>query len=184
MSRVSSEQAARNRHAVLAAASTLIRRKGLDGVGVRELMASVGLTQGAFAKQFQSKELLAAEAYTLAFQGAERALGVATRGQASELVEYYLSPKAPEEDCPMATLAMDAARSPEDSAFRQAYTDGLGRLADLIAGKPASQARLTLLAAMVGAAVLQRAMKDCTLAEEINIAVIEFGRTMDQTDQR
>jgi TetR/AcrR family transcriptional regulator, transcriptional repressor for nem operon len=177
MSRVSREQAGRNRQAVVAAASTLIRQKGLDGVGVRELMASAGLTQGAFAKQFGSKEQLAAEACAMAFEGAEQALRVESGKNASQLAEYYLAPKLPEQECPMATLAMDAARSPRESALRQAYTVGLGCLADLIAGDPRSPERLTLLAALVGASVLRKATDDHGLADQIEAAVLKFSRS-------
>jgi TetR/AcrR family transcriptional regulator, transcriptional repressor for nem operon len=176
MGRVSKERAGRNRQAVVAAASTLIRGKGLDGVGVRELMASAGLTQGAFAKQFGSKEQLAAEACAFAFDGAEQALRIES-GDASQLAEYYLAPKLPDQECPIATLAMDAARSPRESAMRQAYTVGLGRLAELIAGNPASSEHLTLLAALVGASVLRKATDDHGLADQIEAAVLKFSRS-------
>lgn len=181
MGRVSKEQAGRNREAVVAAASVLIRQKGLDGVGVRELMATAGLTQGAFAKQFESKEELMAEACNLAFQGAQKALDAASRKDAVQLAEYYLASKSPEEACPMATLAMDAARSPRGSMFRTAYADGLGRLAELIAGDPPSSGRLTLLAAMVGASVLQSATDDQALTDHIKAAVLEFSHAIDGT---
>ncbi|MCP5421158.1 MAG: TetR/AcrR family transcriptional regulator [Gammaproteobacteria bacterium] len=179
MSRVSKEQAARNRQAVVAAASSLIRQKGLDGVGVRELMASAGLTQGAFAKQFETKDALAAEACTFAFESAEQSLGAMSHGNALQLAEYYLSPKPPERACPMTTLAMDVARSSKDSAFREAYTDGLERLVELIAGNPVSKARLTLLAAMVGASILRKATGEYALMDQVEAAVLEFSRSID-----
>ena len=187
MGRSSQEQAARNRQAVVAAASRLIRQKGIDGVGVRELMGSAGLTQGAFGGQFGSKEALAAEACTFAFGAAEHTLAEASQeafkgdgpGQAGRVVEYYLSPKPPGLECPMATLAMDSRRSPADGLVRQAFTDGLGRLARVVAGDPPSPGRLTLLAAMVGAAVLRGASNDQALTGEIEAAVLDFGRSME-----
>ena len=179
MSRVSKEQASRNRQAVVAAASRLIRQKGLDGVGVRELMASAGLTQGAFAKQFQTKETLAAEACAFAFEGAEKVLGALSDRGAPQLAKHYLSPEALERNCPMATLAMDTARSAKGSPLREAYCEGLGRLGELIAGSPPAPARLTLLAAMVGASILRRAMDDNVLADQIETAVLEFSQTID-----
>ncbi len=183
MARSSQEQAARNRQAVVAAASRLIRQKGVDGVGVRELMGSAGLTQGAFGGQFGSKEALAAEACTFAFGAAQHALAEASQGdgsgQAARVVEYYLSPKPPGLECPMATLAMDSSRSPADGLVRQAFTDGLGRLARVVAGDPLSPGRLALLAAMVGAAVLRGASNDQALAGEIEAAVLDLGRSME-----
>ena len=182
MSRSSQDEAAKKRATVVAAASRLIRRKGIDGVGVRELMASAGLTQGAFVGQFGSKEALASEACALAFEGAERAwtnvLEGGRRGQAQRLAEYYLSAKAPEFDCPTATLSIDSSRSPAGGLIRQTFTHGLDRLARLLGGDPPAVDRLTLLAAMVGAAVLRKATDNERLADEIEAAVIHFSRTV------
>lgn len=182
MSRSSQEQAARNRRTIVAAASRLIRQKGVDGVGVRELMAAAGLTQGGFAGQFGSKEALAAEACALAFEGAEHALAVASGsdapGQAQRIAEYYLSPKPPGYDCPMTTLSVDASRSPANGLVRRAFTEGLGHLAHVVAGDPPSQDRLALLAAMVGAAVLRKASDDEALMREIEAAVVRYSQAV------
>ncbi|MEL1264461.1 hypothetical protein [Pseudoxanthomonas putridarboris] len=79
----------------------------------------------------------------------------------------------------MTTLAMDAARSLKDGVFRETYTDGLERLAELIAGNPGSAARLTLLAAMVGASVMRKATGECALMDQVEAAVLEFSRSVD-----
>ena len=182
MGRSSQEQAAENRRTIVAAASRLIRQKGIDGVGVRELMAAAGLTQGGFAGQFGSKDALASEACAHAFEAAEHAMATVAAGgapgQAQRLAEYYLSPKPSDYDCPMATLCTDASRSPAGGSVRRAFTDGLGRLVQVVAGDPPSPDRLTLLAAMVGAAVLRRASDDDELAGEIDAAVVAFSRTV------
>jgi TetR/AcrR family transcriptional repressor of nem operon len=126
MGKVSKEQAGRNRRAVVEAASELLRSKGFVGVGVRELMMAAGLTQGAFSRQFASKEALEAEACALAFEGAEGAFVAAIQGsssgQARRLVDDYFRPKSAKHDCPMATLSIDAARTPENSLVRVAFT--------------------------------------------------------------
>ncbi len=183
MGRVSREQAAKNHEAVVAAASRLIRQKGVDGVGVRELMAAAGLTQGAFPGQFGSKDALVAQACAHAFTDAEQALAEAARGDAQgrarRIAEVYLAPKLPEQSCPMTTLAVDVSRFPPDSAMRETFTKGLARLARVISGDPPRADRLALLAAIVGAAVLRRASIDDTLAGEIEAAVIALTRTMD-----
>src|SRR5258708_2312716 len=115
MSKVSREQAAENRSKVVAAASSLFRRKGFDSVGIAELMAQAGLTHGGFYGQFGSKDALAGEACAHAFDGAERAWGAAghgdARGRLNRVAEFYFAPKQPGHDCPMATLAGDAARA-------------------------------------------------------------------------
>ena len=57
--RVSRIQAAENRQTVIDVASRLFREHGFDGIGLKDLMKGAGLTQGAFYKQFASKEDLA-----------------------------------------------------------------------------------------------------------------------------
>lgn len=182
MGRATQEQAAKNRATIVAAASRLIRERGVDGVGVRELMASAGLTQGAFAGQFGSKEALVAEACAHAFEAAEHALVAVSEGdaagQAERIAASYLAAKPSEFDCPMATLAADTARTPADSPMRGAFTAGLERLVPVVAGDPSSPERLALLAAMVGAAVLRRASNNDVLAGEIEAAVVALGRNI------
>jgi TetR/AcrR family transcriptional repressor of nem operon len=179
MSRVSQEQAAENRARVVAAASKLYRRHGLEGVGIRELMAEVGLTQGGFTGQFGTKDKLAGEACADAFESAERAWQ--SRGSGSDarrlerLVEFYLTPKRPGHDCPMAALAGDAARAPAGGPVRRAFTAGLHRLVKVIAGERQDDRALTVLAAMVGAAVLRRASEDATLSANIDAAVLRLA---------
>jgi len=68
--RVSRIQAAENRETVINVASRLFREHGFDGIGLKELMKGAGLTQGAFYKQFESKEDLAAQASRRAMESA------------------------------------------------------------------------------------------------------------------
>ena len=70
--RVSRAQAAENRQNVIDVASRLFREHGFDGIGLKDLMEGAGMTQGAFYKQFASKEDLAAQA-------SARAMGCASR---------------------------------------------------------------------------------------------------------
>src|SRR5258708_21761218 len=58
---VSKEQVVENRRAIVAAAAKLFRERGVDGVGVTELMKAAGFTQGGFYNHFKSKEALVAE---------------------------------------------------------------------------------------------------------------------------
>lgn len=60
--RVSREQAAENREKILSVAARLFREKGFDGIGIGDLMKSVGLTHGGFYGHFSSKEDLIAQA--------------------------------------------------------------------------------------------------------------------------
>ena len=71
--RVSRSQAAENRQTVINVASRLFRERGFDGIGLKDLMKGAGLTQGAFYKQFASKDDLAAQASKRALESASRA---------------------------------------------------------------------------------------------------------------
>ncbi len=62
MMRVSRAQAEENRQNVIDVASRLFREHGFDGIGLKDLMEGAGMTQGAFYKQFESKEDLVAAA--------------------------------------------------------------------------------------------------------------------------
>src|SRR5260370_10346028 len=58
---VSREQAAENRRAIVAAATLLFRERGVEAVGLSELMKHAGFTQGGFYNHFKSKADLVAE---------------------------------------------------------------------------------------------------------------------------
>ena len=58
---VSREQAAENRRAIVAAATRLFRQRGVEAVGLSELMKHAGFTQGGFYNHFESKADLVAE---------------------------------------------------------------------------------------------------------------------------
>jgi TetR/AcrR family transcriptional regulator, transcriptional repressor for nem operon len=179
MGRVSRKQAAENRAKVVAAASHLFRRKGLDGASIAELMAEAGLTHGGFAGQFSSKEALAGEACAHAFDRVEAALRQIDLGDEDDarrlqpLVEFYLAPKTPGYDCPMATLAGDVAHTPAGGPVRRAFTAGVRRLAAAMAGKRPGD-ELAILAAMVGAIALRRAIDDAEFSDAIDAAVLRL----------
>jgi TetR/AcrR family transcriptional repressor of nem operon len=179
MGKVSRERAAENRIKVVEAASSLFLRKGLEGAGIREVMAEVGLTQGGFAGQFGSKDILAGEACTQAFDYAEMAWIAACDGGSSgrlrRMVAFYLGPKTSRQDCPLAALAGDAARAPAGGPVRRAFTTGLRRLAQVIAPEKPNDGALAVMAAMVGAVVLRRATDDAGLADQIDAAVLALA---------
>ena len=175
MGRVSRERARENRAKVVEAASSLFLRKGLDGVGIREVMAEVGLTQGGFAGQFGSKDALAGEACSFAFDHAEQAWRNACQGNAKErvrrMIAFYLASNAARRGCPLAALGVDVGRAPAGGPVRRAFTVGLQRLARVIDPDRSNDRALAVMAAMVGAAILRRASDDGALADQIDGAV-------------
>src|SRR5882724_3756732 len=75
--RVSRDQAEKNRQTVINVASQLFCEHGFDGIGLKGLMKAAGLTQGAFYKQFASKDDLAAQASRRAMASAFSRLSAA-----------------------------------------------------------------------------------------------------------
>jgi TetR/AcrR family transcriptional repressor of nem operon len=183
--KVSREQAQQNRDAVVEAAGRLFRERGFDGIGVAELMKTVGLTHGGFYGQFGSKEELAAEACALAFERStekwQRAVDAAPDAGVAAIADFYLAPAHrddPGKGCVAAGLAGDAARA--GPQVRQVLQDGVESLVGVLAGtmpertaKARRRHALADFSAMVGAVVLARAVADEAFSQEILEAVRE-----------
>src|SRR5271154_3352279 len=57
---VSKQQAVENREAIIGAATRLFRERGVETVGLNELMAGAGFTRGGFYNHFECKDDLVA----------------------------------------------------------------------------------------------------------------------------
>ena len=181
--RVTREQAERNRARVVEAAATLFRERGFDGIGVAELMKSVGLTHGGFYGQFGSKEELAAEACELAFgRSVERWKRTAAEnpgGAAQAIAASYVTRRHvehPGNGCAAAALAGDIAR--QAPQVQEVLAKGVDDLVEVLAGtlperthKARRRHALANFSAMVGAVMLARAVGDEELGDEILDAV-------------
>ena len=169
--RVSRVQAEANRQTVIQVASRLFREHGFDGIGLKDLMAGAGLTQGAFYKQFESKDDLAVQASRRALEDASGRWIAAAASKPddplSAVVDFYLSQDhcAEKSDgCPVVALGSDAARHSAD--VRASFEAGINELLELLRGwiddqngEPGDKA-MAVLSTMVGAVVLARAVND------------------------
>ncbi|WP_327657596.1 TetR/AcrR family transcriptional regulator [Streptomyces sp. NBC_00483] len=174
MGRVSQAQAEENRRRVVDTASRLFREQGTQ-VSVADLMKAAGLTHGAFYKQFASKEALVDEATAHAIDGlAQRYVAgleqyEGRRDDAQRtLIDTYLSVEHRDnmaDGCPVAALATDIARTPDDQEARRVYADGVADFADFLADD--DQDGLARLSTLFGALVLSRATKGSPLSEQI-----------------
>ena len=160
---------------IVKAAAARIRRDGVEGVGVADLMREAGLTHGGFYRHFDSRDDLVAEAVEAALaHGSRRAEAAAQLGGPEALamaIDAYLSPlhrDKPETGCAVAALPTDIARSSQRA--RAAYTAQVRRYLDLYAeltpGDDPDDPPL-ILAALVGAIALARAVDDPSLSDEI-----------------
>ncbi|VWC40224.1 TetR/AcrR family transcriptional regulator [Burkholderia lata] len=173
---VSRQQAAENRSAIVAAAERLFRARGVDAVGLTELMKEAGFTQGGFYNHFKSKDALVAEVMEKAMQ--DRA-DSPNAGSLDAQVALYLSAAHRdnvEAGCPLSGFAGDAPRL--TNAARACYAHGLAtyldRLERMVAVEGATPAQtrrdaVAVFSQMVGALVLSRAIAgtDPALADEI-----------------
>jgi TetR/AcrR family transcriptional repressor of nem operon len=187
---VSKRQTARNRQSIIDAAARLFRQRGVDGVGLNELMREAGFTQGGFYNHFASKDALVAEVMTTAMIGANaklfeslgKPLEAHHGSRIARQIKFYLSPSHRddiEHSCAVACLAPDARRMSD--AAQTGYAHGLDRaldqLASIVEDDPALRAAeesprdraIALYAQMVGALMLSRAVlsADRALANEI-----------------
>lgn len=169
--RVSRQQAEENRQTVIDVASRLFREHGFDGIGLKDLMAGAGLTQGAFYKQFKSKDDLAAKASRRALESASGRWSTAAQANPQNplaaVIDFYLSMghRAERmEGCPVVALGSDAARQGPDvkasfEAGIREYLEMLGGWIGEEEGEPGGKA-MAILSTMVGAVVLARAVND------------------------
>jgi TetR/AcrR family transcriptional regulator, transcriptional repressor for nem operon len=186
--RVSRIQAEENRQNVINVASRLFRERGFDGIGLKDLMEGAGLTQGAFYKQFESKEDLAAQASRRALESASERWSTAIAENPDDpfgaVIAFYLSAGHREEKldgCPVVALGSDAARQGREvkAAFEAGITEYLQILGRLIAEtdpESASCKAMGVLSTMVGALTLSRAVNDRDLARAILDAAVKQVR--------
>jgi TetR/AcrR family transcriptional repressor of nem operon len=97
---ITKQKAAENREAIVTAADGLFRERGVDAVGLNELMGAAGLTRGGFYNHFASKDALVdtvlAEAMAEGVGNLDRAITAAqARGSdpLTERIGWYLSPE-------------------------------------------------------------------------------------------
>ena len=196
MVRYSKEHKEETRRRILEAAARAYREEGVAGVGIGELMQSIGLTHGGFYAHFDSKDALVAEACesvrsTLAqsyFAWAEEAGGAEGLRR---VIRGYTSRQHRDEPglgCLMPALAADASRAAPEvrASFTRSLRGlvaGVARLLRGARGTPAPAPEsgeaipdeaLVLVSGMVGAVLLARAADDPELSDRILLAARRF----------
>jgi TetR/AcrR family transcriptional repressor of nem operon len=186
--RVSRSQAVENRQTVINVASRLFREHGFDGIGLKDLMKGAGLTQGAFYKQFASKDDLAAQASRRALESASSRWSDAATANPKDplgaVMAFYLSMEHREEmtdGCPIVALGSDAARQGREvkasfEAGIRAHLEVLSRMAAETDGKAPKGKAMAVLSTMVGALMLSRVVNDADLARAFLDAAVEQVR--------
>lgn len=196
MVRYSKEHKEETRRRILEAAARAYREEGVEGVGIGELMQSIGLTHGGFYAHFDSKDALVAEACesvrsTLAQSWFARAEEAGGAEGLRRVIRGYVSRQHRDEPglgCLMPALAADASRAAPEvrASFTRSLRGlvaGVARLLRGARGVPAAAAEsggavpdeaLVLVSGMVGAVLLARAADDPELSDRILLAARRF----------
>jgi TetR/AcrR family transcriptional regulator, transcriptional repressor for nem operon len=171
--RVTREKMHEHRERILDAAAHLFRERGLEGISVAEIMETAGLTHGGFYRHFESKDDLASQACTRAF---EQALGrlETRRGNLPRYAVGYLTERhrdQPGNGCPIACFAAQVAGS--DASVQAAFADGLARYVEMLAERVPRERAIATVSSLVGALLLARATaaQSPQLSAEILMAV-------------
>jgi len=179
------------RERILRAAARAIRKHGYEGVGVADVMREAGLTHGGFYAHFASRDALLAQAAEQAglesLENLSRAVGHAKPGeQLMALVDSYLSDRhveAPEQGLGCALAAAGSEVPRQNDEVRRAVSRRLMELIGLVErqfpdwGRNAAHEKaMAIVASMVGALLLARAVGDPQLSRKIRKAVREHVR--------
>lgn len=182
MARSTAERKAETRRRIIETASGRFKRDGIDGSGIATLMSDAGLTNGAFYAHFSSKDDLVANvvADQLRAQCENLSSLPPGRGPLEAFVREYLSPHHrdhPDTGCPNAALLDEIGRC--DDAVRDAYTEGMQSIVDVIAAhlsphepSAARTAAVGLFSVLVATLQLARAVSDRQLSDDILAAGI------------
>jgi len=194
MPRVSRAQTELNRIKITQTATRLFRERGIHNITLAEVMKESGLTHGGFYGHFQSKDALANEACTQAFEQSKIAWREMVAAHVEKpdarkaIIDHYLAPSKLDQDddtCPVIAFSGEMAREDEQSAIHQTYLQGMNALIDTYAStvknggtaeslKAQRQTALAEYALMVGAMTLARAAGQAPISEEILQAAKDF----------
>lgn len=192
MPRVSRQQKELNRERILAAAGQGFKARGIDGVGIDELMKTAGMTHGGFYNHFASKDDLAVEVLNKGFTDSLDTVAEVIDGHARSaraalhaLVDGYLSTEHrdhPEDGCASAALAADAGRHglQAQEEYRRGLQGYIAAFTDLLQAtarqhhtkldpRRAREQAIALFSQMVGAQLIARAVAeaDPELSDEV-----------------
>ncbi|MYM23849.1 TetR family transcriptional regulator [Duganella sp. FT135W] len=178
--RKSKADTAETRKRIVAVASNMFLRRGLDATGVADIMQASGLTQGGFYRHFESKEQLIAEANEAAFRELhtmfERVTAAMAPQAALDLIVYrylhQMQAEHPSRMCPLAALSSELRHA--GPRVKVAAAEGYASLVRLIASllqrlhvsEDAILAEAIVLC-LVGAVSLSRMAEDAEAATAI-----------------
>lgn len=195
----SQAQKAESRQRVLENASRQIRENGIEALGVADCMRSAGLTHGAFYGHFASRDALIVEAleYALTQSRARIAARDNDAGKRSEtndagkrsetplqsIAEAFLDERHvndPGTGCALCALAGEARHANADvRALLTRYLNELTARVAKAALRGGEKSALGIVATIVGAITLARAVDDDELAKSVLSSSLALVMTQD-----
>jgi TetR/AcrR family transcriptional repressor of nem operon len=175
--RYPADQKKRAKQAILQAGARALRTSGFNGIGVDGLAASAGVTSGAFYSNFSNKEALLEEVIETClgepFIDSESGSPVERRDRLKEWLAMYISVDHradPASGCVMPTLSADVARSNPQTrdAYKRKMLALVHKMSNAMDGAGPDRRRraLSVVAMMIGAIAISRAMPDGEEADQ------------------
>ncbi|WP_254896850.1 TetR/AcrR family transcriptional regulator [Amycolatopsis sp. Hca4] len=187
MPRITQEQKQLNREKIVTAAGEGFRLRGIDGIGLEEVMKAAGMTHGGFYNHFASKDDLALEVLHQGFTDSLAALDAirsahprSARAALHDMVDGYVNAEHrdhPEAGCASAALVTDAGRhgTAAQAEYRRGLDGYFAKITDMLLDRArqsgteltpaeARERAVALFSQMVGALTLSRAVADAAPA--------------------
>jgi TetR/AcrR family transcriptional repressor of nem operon len=174
------ERKGRTHSAILVAATDLLRRRGVAGMVVADVMRQAGLTVGGFYAHFPSKDALVDDTIRrIGVLHRDRLFGELdeepARARARVVLERYLSAANRDDDdgCALPSIVGDVATTAP--AQKEALADVIHGFAHELGKLGVARATaLGVIALMIGTLTLSRALRGTTLSDEI----LQAGRAV------
>jgi TetR/AcrR family transcriptional repressor of nem operon len=176
--RYPSDQKARAKEAILQAGAKALRTNGFNGIGVDGLAASAGVTSGAFYSNFSNKEALLEQVIETClgepFIDSESGSLAERQHRLREWLAMYISADHradPASGCVMPTLSADVARSNPQirAAYKRRMSALVRKMSNVldVAGPDRKKRAWSIVAMMVGAITISRAMPDGEESDQV-----------------
>jgi TetR/AcrR family transcriptional repressor of nem operon len=175
--RYPSDQKAKAKQAILQAGARALRTNGFNGIGVDGVAASAGVTSGAFYSNFSNKEALLEEVIETClgepFIDSESGSLAERQARLKEWLAMYISADHradPASGCVMPTLSADVARSSPQirATYERRMVVLVQKMSNALDGAGPDRAKRawSIIAMMIGAIAISRAMPDGEEADQ------------------
>jgi len=148
--RVTRKQAAVNRQRIVDSAVRLFAKRGVNGVGVAEVMGDAGFTHGGFYNHFASKDDLVLEACSTAFARAVNSLRNGQRLQRARDADFAA----------LLSATMLSGSSKSSAALSAISAKGVSEFLDILTDRYGDRDRAAAaFAGLVGARIISNAVE-------------------------